>query len=68
MFPNINDKPDLNYNYLNENHILFDLIYNPALTSFLKMGKERGCKLIGGLEMLYLQAEKSWEIWNNPKI
>jgi shikimate 5-dehydrogenase len=32
------------------------------------MGKERGCKLIGGLEMLYLQAEKSWEIWNNPKI
>jgi shikimate dehydrogenase len=68
MFPNINDKPDLNYNCLNENHILFDLIYNPALTSFLKMGKERGCKLIGGLEMLYLQAEKSWEIWNNPKI
>jgi shikimate dehydrogenase len=68
MFPNIDDKPDLNYNCLNENHILFDLIYNPALTSFLKMGKERGCKLIGGLEMLHLQAEKSWEIWNNPDV
>jgi shikimate dehydrogenase len=68
MFPNIDNKPDLNYNCLNENHILFDLIYNPALTAFLKMGKERGCKLIEGLEMLHLQAEKSWDIWNNPDV
>ena len=68
MFPNIDEKPDLNYNCLNENHVLFDLVYNPTLTSFQKMGKERGCKVIGGLEMLYLQAEKSWEIWNNTDV
>ena len=66
MFPNIKDKPDLNYDCLNRNHVLFDLVYNPSLTAFLKEGKERGCTLIGGLEMLHLQAEKSWEIWNSP--
>ena len=68
MFPNINGKPDLSYDCLNEDHILFDLVYNPPLTEFLKKGKERGCELIGGLEMLHLQAEKSWEIWNNPDV
>lgn len=68
MFPNIDEKPELNYNCLNENHVLFDLVYNPSLTSFLKMGKERGCIIIGGLEMLHLQAEKSWELWNNPDV
>jgi shikimate dehydrogenase len=68
MFPGIDDKPDLNYNCLTTSHILFDLVYNPAITTFLKNGKERGCKIIGGLEMLHLQAEKSWEIWNDPDI
>ena len=68
MFPEIDKKPDLNYRCLNENHILFDLVYNPSVTAFLKKGKEQGCKIIGGLEMLHLQAEKSWEIWNNPDI
>jgi shikimate dehydrogenase len=68
MFPGVDSKPDLNYNCLTTSHILFDLVYNPALTTFLKNGKERGCKIIGGLEMLYLQAEKSWEIWNDPDI
>lgn len=68
MFPNISAKPDLNYRCLNANHILFDLVYNPDVTAFLKKGRERGCKTIGGLEMLYKQAEKSWEIWNNPEI
>lgn len=68
MFPDITDKPDLDYNCLNTSHILYDLIYNPTLTTFLKNGKERGCKIIGGLEMLHLQAEKSWEIWNDPDI
>jgi shikimate dehydrogenase len=68
MFPDIDKKPDLNYKCLNENHILFDLVYNPSVTAFLKKGKEQGCKIIGGLEMLHLQAEKSWEIWNDPDI
>ena len=42
MFPDITDKPDLNYNCLNTSHILYDLIYNPTLTTFLKNGKEQG--------------------------
>ena len=67
MFPDITSKPEIDYDLLNENHILFDLVYNPEMTSFLKMGKERGCKIITGLKMLYSQAERSWEIWNNDQ-
>ncbi len=67
MYPNILDKPDLNYSYLTPSNILFDLVYNPELTSFLHEGKERGCTIIGGLKMLQLQADKSWEIWNNDR-
>ena len=44
---------------------LFDLIYNPSETIFLKKGKEKGAIIKNGLEMLELQAEKSWEIWNS---
>lgn len=64
MFPATDKKPELNYNRLYRNHILFDLVYNPEVTLFLKMGAERGCQTISGLKMLYSQAEKSWEIWN----
>ena len=67
MFPDIESKPDINYNMLSEKHILFDLVYNPELTSFLKMGKERGCTTISGIKMLWSQAERSWEIWNDDK-
>jgi shikimate dehydrogenase len=45
--------------------LLYDLIYNPEETLFLKEGKLRGAQTKNGLEMLYLQAEKSWEIWNS---
>jgi shikimate dehydrogenase len=68
MYPKVEDKPDINYKKLTSDHILYDLIYNPDVTAFLKEGKERGCKIIGGLNMLRLQAEKSWEIWNDEKI
>ncbi|HPI69491.1 MAG TPA: shikimate dehydrogenase [Bacteroidales bacterium] len=68
MYPDISSLPAINYRLLNENHILFDLVYNPEMTLFLKQGKERGCKIITGLKMLYLQAERSWEIWNDPDI
>ena len=68
MFPDISGKPDLNYNCLTKNHILYDLVYNPEMTSFLKVGEERGCIVISGLKMLHLQAERSWEIWNDPKL
>lgn len=65
MFPNINARPDLDYSLLNKKHILFDLVYNPELTTFLKMGKEQGCTIISGTKMLHSQAEKAWEIWND---
>jgi shikimate dehydrogenase len=68
MFPNTDSKPDINYKRLNSNHILFDLVYNPELTSFLSMGMERGCTIISGIKMLHSQAEKSWEIWNNDSL
>jgi shikimate dehydrogenase len=68
MFPDIYTKPGINYDLLNSRHTLFDLVYNPGLTSFLKEGQERGCKIITGLKMLYSQAERSWEIWNDPSL
>ena len=68
MYPGISAKPDINYDLLEKKHILFDLVYNPEYTSFLKAGKERGCRIITGLKMLYSQAERSWEIWNDPTL
>ncbi len=64
MFPDINKYPDIPYKFLSSVNFLYDLIYNPAETLFLKLGKERGTKTQNGLKMLYTQAEKSWEIWN----
>ncbi len=63
-FPNINEYPDIPYDGLTDKHILYDLIYNPEETKFLYCGKLKGATIINGLEMLKLQAEKSWEIWN----
>jgi len=68
MFPDIESKPDIDFSLLDKRHTLFDLVYNPEFTMFLKMGKERGCKIITGLKMFYSQAERSWEIWNDDKL
>jgi len=62
--PNTHLYPDIPYDYFTKNHIAFDLIYNPSETMFLKKAKEQGATIKNGLEMLALQAEKSWEIWN----
>ncbi|TYP97553.1 shikimate dehydrogenase [Tenacibaculum adriaticum] len=62
--PNIENRPDIPYQYINEKHLLYDLIYNPAKTTFLSLGKKQGATTKNGLEMLELQAEKSWKIWN----
>ncbi len=67
MFPETQDAPDIPYSFITSQHFLFDLIYNPAETEFLKRGKQHGAAIKNGLEMLQLQAEKSWEIWNNNK-
>jgi shikimate dehydrogenase len=68
MYPDISSSPPINYNLLSQDHILFDLVYNPEITSFLKKGLERGCRIITGLNMLYSQAERSWEIWNDDSL
>ena len=65
MFPNISSKPPLPYQRLSEKHLLFDLIYNPTETKFLQEGKKQGAAIKNGLEMLQIQAEASWKIWNN---
>jgi len=62
--PNINDSPDIPYQFITKEHLLYDLIYNPTETRFLQKGKAQGATVINGLLMLHLQAEKSWKIWN----
>ncbi|SDQ59179.1 shikimate dehydrogenase family protein [Flagellimonas zhangzhouensis] len=64
-FPNIEDKPILPYTFVGSQHLLYDLIYNPEKTAFLKQGEKRGAAICNGLDMLKGQAEKAWEIWNN---
>ena len=66
MSPDLERLPPLPYSYLSHNHYLYDLVYNPEETAFLRRGKERGARVKNGLEMLYLQAEKAWKIWNAP--
>lgn len=63
-FPNIAAFPPLPYQHLTTSHLLFDLIYNPHETTFLKKGKAAGTKISNGLKMLEMQAEKSWTLWN----
>ena len=62
--PNVDECPDIPYDTLTSEHLLYDLIYNPAETLFLKKGKEHGCVIKNGLEMLQIQADWSWKIWN----
>ena len=64
MYPKTDACPDIPYEYVTPNHILYDLLYNPDETLFMKKGKERGAIVKNGLEMLLLQAFISWEIWN----
>lgn len=63
MFPHTDASPAIPYQYLSPQHLLYDLVYNPEETLFLKKGKEQGAVTINGLNMLRLQADKSWEIW-----
>ena len=63
-YPNTEKCPDINFDHITKNHILFDLIYNPLKTTFLRNGKIKGAKIVNGYDMLIYQAEKSWSIWN----
>ena len=64
-FPNVDEHPDLPYASLTPNHLLFDLVYNPAETTFLKKGKQMGATIKNGAEMLQLQALAAWDIWTD---
>jgi len=61
--PNVNECPDIPYDGVNRDHLLFDLIYNPIQTKFLICGEIKGAAVSNGFRMLELQAEKSWDIW-----
>ncbi|MES2778979.1 MAG: shikimate dehydrogenase, partial [Bacteroidota bacterium] len=67
MFPNIHDAPPVPYEHITSNHIAYDLIYLPIETEFLNRCKQQGATTKNGLEMLHLQAEKSWEIWRENR-
>jgi shikimate dehydrogenase len=64
MYPAVENCPPVPYEYIGNRHYLFDLIYNPAKTLFLQKGEANGATIKNGLEMLIIQAEESWKIWN----
>lgn len=64
-YPHPDEAPDLPYSQLTDQHLLYDLVYNPAETLFMRRGHERGAATHNGLRMLELQAEKAWDIWQS---
>ncbi len=64
-FPNVDECADIPYQYLSPKHFLYDLVYNPTETLFLQKGKKHGASIKNGYDMLVIQAEESWRIWNS---
>ncbi|MBP8851089.1 MAG: shikimate dehydrogenase [Breznakibacter sp.] len=65
MFPDIESSPNIPYHLLTNDHLLYDLVYNPEKTKFMQQGELNGAVAVNGLEMLYGQAEEAWRIWNS---
>jgi shikimate dehydrogenase len=65
MYPDVSSCPDIPYDAIGKDHLLFDLVYNPATTKFLDEGLKRGAAIQNGEQMLILQAEENWRIWNS---
>ena len=63
-YPTINDAPEIPYQLLTDKHYLFDLVYNPPKTKFLSLGEQQGAAIQNGYDMLILQAEENWKLWN----
>lgn len=63
MFPNVDASPSIPYQFITSSHLLYDLVYNPAETEFLKKGKTKGAAIVNGFSMLQHQAEEAWRIW-----
>jgi shikimate dehydrogenase len=68
MYPNIDTCPDIDYAALNPKHLLFDLVYNPKETVFLQRGEQAGAYRLGGEQMLQLQADAAWQIWQQQQL
>lgn len=66
-YPNVDEAPAIPYELLTAEHLLYDLVYNPAETEFLKRGKMKGAAIKNGAEMLELQALEAWRIWNEEE-
>ena len=64
MYPNVDNAPTLPYAALSPRHLLYDLVYNPEVTRFMREGRRFGATVKNGLEMLHLQALASWRFWN----
>ena len=64
LYPDINKCPQILYQFISDKHYLFDLIYQPDKTLFLQKGEEKGAVIQNGYDMLIIQAEESWKIWN----
>ena len=64
MYPDTESLPDIPYQHLTAKHLLYDCVYNPACTAFLRKGAEQGTRTVNGLAMLYAQADAAWEIWS----
>ncbi len=65
MYPNVDSAPPIAYAALSPRHLLYDLVYNPEETLFMRQGRRFGATVKGGLEMLHLQALASWRFWNS---
>ncbi len=65
MYPNIDKCPKIPYDAISKKHFLYDVVYNPEKSLFLELGEKQGAEIKNGHQMLILQAEKSWQIWNN---
>lgn len=64
-YPHTDDSPALPYHFITKNHLVYDLIYNPSTTRFMQKAKENGAMAVNGQNMLELQAEAAWRIWNS---
>jgi len=65
MYPDIKSYPKIPYEYLNKNHLVYDLVYNPKKTKFLEKAEKQGSHIINGYQMLKKQANEAWIIWQN---
>lgn len=65
MYPDIDHSPNIPYEFISSDHLVYDLVYNPEESQFLRFAKERGALTMNGLDMLKHQAEKAWKIWND---